>query len=379
MSILIEKTSELLRGMFDEERCLFSYSTSLENGKYVNHFSHPASLRYSINALAGIQRAVRAGQTDWDFTQLLRKFLSLHLKRVTNDGDKGLLLYLLAEHGDESQEIIFRELECLSQERDRILRLNIQELSWILAGLSRYAGLSGVSQAGEAAERLFKAINRYFFHKDTLLPFHSLTRYRKIFVSFGVVCYFLWALYEYGTVFADRYAETLFREGVKNCLNFQGEKGEWPWFIHVQRGKVFDWYQLYSVHQDAMAMLFLLPALELGVEEARESIKKSFRWLFGFNELGALMVRDSPFFIYRSILRKGKIRHLQYEKGKRYLKSLLQTILPSEARKANPSLLEVNRECRSYHPGWVLFVWSGQNDFKEFTDLQLLSQSTQTT
>lgn len=53
-------------------------------------------------------------------------------------------------------------------------------------------------------------------------------------------------------------------------------------------------------------MLFLFPALNLGIIEAKRAIMKSYQWLFGTNEVGEKMIVDKPFFIYRSIRKKGK-------------------------------------------------------------------------
>jgi hypothetical protein len=82
------------------------------------------------------------------------------------------------------------------------------------------------------------------------------------------------------------------------------------------------------------------------------------------------MVTPEPFFIYRSIRRKGP-----FEIRKRYVRSLLLSLSRKEGERAHPSSLEINRECRSYHLGWILFVWSGRRDFEEFTDLKDLGSN----
>ena len=64
-----------------------------------------------------------------------------------------------------------------------------------------------------------------------------------------------------------RRATTAFEHGVRTALGFQGPRGEWPWLISVSRGHALDVYPVYSVHQLAMAMLFLLPALDDGAVE----------------------------------------------------------------------------------------------------------------
>ena len=128
-----------------------------------------------------------------------------------------------------------------------------------------------------------------------------------------------------------------------------------------------DWYQIYSVHQDSMAMLFLLPALELGVEGAKEAIRKSYLWLFGNNELNKFLILKEPFFIYRSIKRREN-----FEREKRFLRSIKNSAFNKQAKSVSPQKLSINTECRSYHLGWILYAWSGRTGFNEFTELKLL-------
>jgi hypothetical protein len=82
------------------------------------------------------------------------------------------------------------------------------------------------------------------------------------------------------------------------------------------------------------------------------------------------MIASDPFFIYRSIRRKGIL-----ETRKRYLRSLLLRLSKKQGKRISPTSLEINRECRSYHLGWILFVWSGREDFEEFTGLKHLDSN----
>jgi hypothetical protein len=113
-------------------------------------------------------------------------------------------------------------------------------------------------------------------------------------------------LADYSRIFGDGHAKTVFGEAVTKTMALQGPEGEWPWFLDVDQARVLDWYPIYSVHQASMAMLFLLPALDMGITEARASIAKSYSWLFGCNQLGIEMLRPHPFFIYRSIRRSER-------------------------------------------------------------------------
>jgi hypothetical protein len=79
------------------------------------------------------------------------------------------------------------------------------------------------------------------------------------------------------------------------------------------------------------------------------------------------MILDNPFFIYRSIRQKTT-----FERAQRYFRALGSHILNRRAEPLPASCLEINRECRSYHIGWLLFAWAGRRGFEEFTELRLL-------
>ena len=137
-------------------------------------------------------------------------------------------------------------------------------------------------------------------------------------VSFGSIVYFLRSMYEYGEAFGSDTARALFTGGVQQVLTIQGDDGGWPWMIDVRTGRPFDLYPIFTVHQDSMAMLFLLPAEREGVRGASEAIKRSLEWNFGHNELGARMVLTEPYpWIYRSIERDEN-----WTRARRFLRGL---------------------------------------------------------
>ena len=367
MNQLIEKASRFLLNMFDEKQGLFSYSTRLEGKNYVNDFSHHSVIHYTINSLAGIQRADKYYPHLFDFYEILESFLAHQATNITNVADNGLLLSVLAEAEHDNVKVQLTKVQKIIENKKVLLGCSLQDLCWILTGLTTYAKKSGSQLARDLCGSIFKILHEHYFNQDTLFPFHSLEAYRRRFVSFGGIVYFLKSLYDYSHTFSDKYAETIFRRLTSRIIDLQGPCGEWPWFFDAKKGSVVDYYQIYSVHQDSMAMLFLFPALELGISGAAEAIQKSYRWLFGTNELKESMILPQPFFIFRSIKRKES-----WEREKRYARALLRSVTRTKARKVDSSLLEINKECRSYHIGWILYAWSGRRDFREFTELQLL-------
>ena len=124
--------------------------------------------------------------------------------------------------------------------------------------------------------------------------------------------------------------------------------------IDVRSGGSFDAYPVFSVHQDSMAMLFLLPAYDLGEPRTAEAIEQSLAWGFGANELGIDFYPRSPFLAHRSVERGERA-----PRPRRYARSLVYRVRPRPARFAQTGV-HLNPESRSYHLGWILYVWAGR-------------------
>jgi len=350
----------LLEQMYRPEDALFPYSTRQGATGLEHDYEHPHTLRYTINSLLGLHRAERFGEADLvpgATAAMVERFLELHLASITNQADLGLLLLLLVEaERDEAacREVVARLEHSLADRPPA--GLAIQEVAWMLWGASA-AARAGTAGAEELARSLFATMDERFVDPFSLLATHSLSRYRRDIVSFGAIVYFLRSAYEYGTLTGDSRASRLFGHGVRAMLGIQGPQGQWPWMISSQTGIPLDFYPVFGVHQDSMAMLFLLPALDDGLVDVEEVIRRSLDWSLGDNELGESMYGEGTFFAYRSIHRAQRlVRH------RRYARSLARSIVQRPGAIAKPGQLTVNTECRSYHLGWILFAWAGRAD-----------------
>lgn len=362
---LLHHCSALLHAMYDAGSGLFSYSTQLVGGSYVNDFQHPLKLRYTINTLLGIQQALQFYPLDWELDRLVEQFLRANRAAITNPADCGLTLALLARANDPRQQEFINQIQKIL-EGSNANNLSAQDLGWMLFGCTNAARIGQRQADKDLADELYRTIRDRLIVPETGLPHFSLTGLRRRCTSFGGVVYILQSLAEYGRAFQNEEAIALFRHGASTVIGLQGAQGEWPWFIDAKRGTVLDWYQVYSVHQDAMAMLWLFPALDFGMEQARPAIERSYRWLFGNNQLGASMIKRDPFFIHRSHRRDEPL-----ERPRRLARSAVSILLhrPSRLRATGITL---NPECRSYHIGWILYAWAGREGFAEFTELELL-------
>jgi len=61
--------------------------------------------------------------------------------------------------------------------------------------------------------------------------------------------------------------------------------------------------------------------------------------------------------VYRSIERAERL-----PRARRYARTLARATAARPAGLVRNDELRVNRECRSYHLGWVLFAWAGRED-----------------
>lgn len=322
---------EFLERVHRAEDALYPFSTRRRAGELVNDFDDPQTLRYTITSLVGLSEALPRDEV----RPIVERFVAHWLPRLESPADLGLLSLLHPPALDRVRALAKRPARTL----------NMQDLAWMLWGAS--------ANGDEAtARRLFETILRDFVDPASAMPRHSLRAYRRNVVSFGSLVYFLRATSEYATVFGDERALPLFRRGVERALALQGPQGEWPWMIDVRTGRAFDRYPVFAVHQDSMAPLFLLPALDDGVAGVPEAIERSVRWVLGENELGVRMFLDDPvFFAFRSIERRESL-----PKARRYARFLARR----EQGRAPAAHLWLNEECRSYHPGWILFAWSSR-------------------
>ncbi len=355
---LLDRSASFLEEVYSRELALYPFSTTIdEDGRYVNDYGS-RSLRYTINSLLGLQEYARAGGSPGEAEVAARvdEFLAKRLDDVTSPADLGLLLVLLRDRPDDPAvaAAVTRLARIVGSGPGT--KMPVQTLAWMQWGLDS-AATSGSRTAANVADRLFTTIREEYVHPGSLLPRHSSTLYRRNVVSFGAIVYFLRAVYEHGRRTGDSWTRGLFRSGVERMLEGQGPQGEWPWLYSVATGKPAELYPVYAVHQDSMAHLFLLPALDQGIPGVRPAIERSLGWCFGANELEEPMYVDDPFRAYRSIQRSDR-----FPRAGRYARAVRGIATGRPAVPAEGRGVAINRECRSYHPGWILFAWSARRD-----------------
>lgn len=348
-----------LKSVYLADRALFPYISLLQNGALVNDYRLPGSLRYSVNTLLGLNSAARAGGlgvSTAEVDAMVAQFAQVNARALDDVADLGLYVLLLVESGwsgaGEAARSALARLTTLVEGRQP-QSFVMQDLAWLVWGAAAASrvGIAGADELGRSATALVKS---HFVDEHSRLPRHSCRRYRQRVVSFGAFAYFLRAMWEAGDAFGDDEAAELFGLGVTHAVSIQGPQGEWPWMIDVRTGRPFDPYPVFSVHQDSMALLFLHPALDDGRADVDAAVTRSLAWGFGHNELGIRFYLEDPlFFAYRSIERAESMPRLR-----RYLRFLSYAVLQRPTTFAAGRGVRLNPECRSYHLGWILFVWS---------------------
>lgn len=356
--LLVEGAAANLYQTWDADRALFPYSIRLRSdGSMMRDYDHPLSVRYTINSLLGLHRyeVVTPGRGNAEAMEWTRSFLDRNRTRITSLADWGLLTVLQVELGDtRGAAASLESVQLLSTQRAH----TVQDVAWALWGACAGARLE-VPAAEAVAHQLADTLLVRYRDPVSGMPLHSPARWRRRVVSFGALVYYLRALWETSLSLHREDAEQAFERGLERAFDIQRQDGGWPWLMDTATGRAVDDYPLFAVHQDSMAMLFLLPSLDAGDACAASAISRSLAWTRGNNVLGAEMYASEPFFLaYRSIERTERLPRLR-----RFVRSSVRARLGSgsgsgSGNEAQMRQLVLNDECRSYHPGWILFAWA---------------------
>ncbi len=305
------------------------------------------SLRYTLICLLGLQRAVQAGlDVPVDPGDLLRLAIDEMGSPEITTGDLGLLLWADARAGGEWRDRVAFRLH--GRIGSAFPDLDGPELSWVLIG---------AAEAG-ADLLLDDALERQLARAD---PDSGLFRHRDgggrvRFPNFATQIYGVLALAVASRRGREQALEPA-RRAADRLLELQRDDGGWPWIFDTKTGRVVEPYEVYSVHQDAMAPMALTELSEVSGEGCyRQAGIRGLDWIFGRNDLGREMLDREAGILYRSIRRRrGLDRALLYANT---IGALAGRAPFSETR----GPLEVNPTDRPYHLGWILEAWAGREN-----------------
>lgn len=312
------------------------------------------SLRYTLIVLLGLQRAEEHGlEHSFHLGALRSRVLSELGSGELSPGDLGLALWAESRGGGEAAGELVAALRGAVRPR-RLDLLPSEEVAWIVVGLTE-AGARGELGAGE--EVLSDARGQLIEARSPRggLVTHVARGRRKRLPHFADQIFTLLALSQLARIRDDGAARDAARSIGDLLLENQMPNGAWPWIYDPVRGTVVEPYELYSVHQDSLAMIGMHGLTEAtGERRYRDVAVRSLDWNYGGNELGVQMVDPKAAMIFRSIRRKQRFARGQ---GARNTAAAYLRAAPRQARSEE---LEVNRVMRPDHLGWLLEAWSGR-------------------
>jgi hypothetical protein len=318
------------------------------------------SLRYTICVLIGLLRAEEHGIEHPFHTGALRsRVLSELDSEQLTPGDFGLALWAESRvDGSATEELVAAMVRSLGR-RESLDSLAGAEVAWILLGLVESRARGEV----EAGERWLVEARRQLLERrrsESGLFLHLARGPRRRFPNFATQIYTIQALSQLARLRDDAEAREAARAAGDRLLALQLPDGGWPWIFDAHRGMIVEPYEIYSVHQDAMAPMGMHGLTEAtGDERYRAAAVYGLDWIWGRNDLSATMLDTEAGMLYRSIRRReGRDRAYLY--GRTAISYLKQPRLKDATR-----MLEVNRSDRPYHLGWVLEAWAGREDLAE--------------
>ncbi|WP_327373197.1 hypothetical protein OG393_04210 [Streptomyces sp. NBC_01216] len=318
------------------------------------------SLRYAAITALGVrqlpldrQRAVLGGHSAEEFTGLLIQ----RLPAVTNLGDAALVAWAAAETGHLK----------LSDALDRVAALDADdrprytvEAAWVLSALAAARPTLDVEKRLAAArDRLLRARtdgSPLFPHATGpgLNPW-----YRSHIGCFADQTYPLQALARAHASGDDPEALAAADACAARICALQGEGGQWWWHYDAPRGEVVEGYPVYSVHQHAMAPTALLDLAEAGGTDHGAAVRRGLRWMTEVPELGPdgeTLILDELGVTWRKVYRGDPKKAVRAARGLSTRVAPGLRLRPLE-RVFRPA--SVDRECRPYEFGWMLYAWLG--------------------
>jgi hypothetical protein len=343
--------------MFDAGTQLFCYRLRQGDAGLIRD---RLSLRYTIMTLLGLNRSEMAGITSAIPVKATVNRLLADTGWINNVGDLGLMLWLCAVACPER----LSEMSAAWDVRNALVRFGearykrTTELAWFLAGLAHMSLVSrdGSLAAPDLAATVFRLLQENqgdsgtFGHEARTGTVTGMIRGH--IGSFADQAYPIYALTMFARAYGVREAFGAAGKCAEAICRAQGTLGQWWWHYDARAGRVAERYPVYSVHQDGMAPMALFALADEAHVDFTEAIYRGLQWIAGDNEAGYDLRDKDRKVIWRSIYHSSR-----YDVWRHRLRYLAGAgIAPQSSNE-----LQVLRECRPYHLGWLLYAFAGRN------------------
>jgi hypothetical protein len=310
------------------------------------------SVRYSLMVLLGMQRAAQSGFRDLpDLDELWLR--CLERQDSFSGGDLGLALWVDARREGAIVDMLLARLDAIVFSEEALGSLVGMEVAWILIGLAHVAGSH--RRAEQPLDRVTEHLTRTRRAPSGMYYHDAASRFRRHLPNFATQIYTLLALSRLARTGRAPNAREHARVLAEHLVRLQLPDGGWPWLFDADRAHVVEPYEVYTVHQDAMAPMALLDFAELtGESRWADASVAGLAWSRGQNELEIDLLDIEQGFAHRSIRRRPPWDRLALASNSIMSRSLGRPLV------RRPVSVEVNRTCRPYHLGWILEAWAGR-------------------
>jgi hypothetical protein len=314
------------------------------------------SIRYSILVLLGLLKQTQHGVTPSIDPNGLYTAIRAHIERL-GVGDLSLLLWAEARMKASRAPSTLERLESAARNQQGLGDLEGMEAAWYVLGTLE------ATVAGFARRDSFnRAYSHFLSRRASSSPLfrHTVGGARANLPNFATQIYSLLALAEVVRHQLMPDAVDRARSLADKLIELRLPDAGWPWLFRADQGVVIEPYEVYSVHQDAMAPMALFALTEAtGDQSYARAAVEGFQWCFGRNELGFKFYDPINRFAHRSIKRRGSAHSFNL-----WANTGLGGVLGLAARTGIGDV-EINSTCRPYHLGWILEAWTGRQHLHE--------------
>jgi hypothetical protein len=320
---------------------------------------HGISLRYTLMTYIGLLKAEATGHRhDFDLHRIEAALADRVDAAQLRPGDYGLHLWADALTGGERRDELLMRLRAALAAGGGLAAREGMEVGWIVQGLSLQVADGFDAARGLLDEALDQALSRA--HARSGLFEHSGSGVRRRFPNFATQIYNVLALATVAKLGLDPDGRAVgaARRAGQRLAALQLPDGGWPWIYDARSGRVVERYEVYTVHQTAMAPMGLLQLWEATGERTHlEAAARGVDWIHGRNDLGVPMLDADEQILCRSIRRRSPWSGIFL-----YGNTAASAVTGAGRAGGGAGTLEINRTDRPYHLGWVLEAWCGRED-----------------
>jgi hypothetical protein len=321
------------------------------------------SIRYAAISQIGISRWLKHHPNDGAQLPDLQQKVSSRIDTIDDVGDAALWVWASCEGGHGDIDRLVSRLVHLW--KDQSAGCNAVELAWVVKACAMVYECEP-DRRGEVEAMMREAetrLRQLFSSESNLFRRHArggyIERIGGRIACFADQVYPIVAYAHYGTLFEDAQALRMAEGAVETICRLQGPLGQWWWHYDTVTGRVCEGYPVFSVHQHSMAPMAILSYDRIAGRDHGQAMDLGLRWITGRNELEEDLVDRRLGIIWRDIERREPL------KMSRVVRAASCTIgLKSLHTLAGKLSLgwRVNRECRPYELGWILYAWADYDE-----------------